>query len=101
MRRFLPLLISVIVTPLSAAAHHETMPAHVVDESDTDRPVSRGRVDTGSTEQIYTMLKDGDPFSVPIPMKNRFTCELESKTWGETPIKRVDRRWKAFWCVAG
>ena len=79
MRRFLPLLIGVIVTPLSAAAHHETMLVHVVDESDTNLPVSRGRVDTGSTEQIYLMLKDGGSFSVPIPMTNRFTCELEGK----------------------
>ena len=79
MRRFLPLLIGVIVTPLSAAAHHETMLAHVLDEGDTNLPVSRGRVDTGSTEQIYLMLKDGGSFSVPIPMTNRFTCELEGK----------------------
>ena len=101
MRRFLPLLISVIVTPLSAAAHHEPMLAHVVDEGDANLPVSRGRVDTSSTEQIYLMLKDGGSFSVPIPMKNRFTCELEGKKWVETPIKRVDGRWKAVWCVAG
>ena len=56
MRRFLPLLIGVIMTPLSAAAHHEIMLAHVVDESDTNFLVSRGRVDTASTEQIYLML---------------------------------------------
>lgn len=50
MRRFLPLLIGVIVMPLSAAVHHETMLAHVVDEGDTNLPVSRGKVDIGSTE---------------------------------------------------
>ena len=49
MRRCLPLLIGVIVTPLTAAVHHETTLAHVVDESDTNLPVSRGRADTGST----------------------------------------------------
>ena len=70
MRRFLPLLIGVIVTPLSAAAHHEMVVAHAIDEGDTNLPVSRGRVDTGSTEQIYLMLKDGGSFSVPIPMTN-------------------------------
>jgi len=58
MRHFLPLLIGMIVTPLIAAAHHETVLAHVVDESDTNVLVSRGRVDTGSTEQIYLMLKE-------------------------------------------
>ena len=62
MRRFLPLLIGVIVTPLSAAAHHETMLAHTINEGETNLPVSRGRVDTGSTEQIYLMLKDGGFF---------------------------------------
>ena len=98
---FLPLLISVIVTPLGAAAHHETMLAHLVDEGDTNLTVSRGRVDTGSTEQIYLLLKDGGSFSVPIPMTNRFTCELEGEKWVETPIKGVDGRWKAYWCVAG
>ena len=81
MRRFLPLPIGVIVTPLSATAHHETVVAHAVKEGDTNLPVSRGRVDTGSTEQIYLMLKDGGSFSVPIPMTNWFTCELESKKW--------------------
>jgi len=101
MRRLLPLLIGVIVTPLSAAAHHEMVVAHVIDEGDTNLPVSRGRVDTGSTEQIYLLLKDGGSFSVPIPMTNRFTCELEGQKWVETPIKGVDGRWKAFWCVAG
>ena len=101
MRRLLPLLIGVIVTPLSAAAQHEAMLAHAADEGDTNVPVSRGRVDTGSTEQIYLMLKDGSSFSVPIPMTNRFTCELEGKKWVETPIKGVDGRWKAFWCIAG
>ena len=101
MRRLLPLPIVVTVTPLSAAAHHETMLAQVIDESDTNLPVSRGRVDTGSTEQIYLMLMDGGSFSVPIPMTNRFICELESKKWVETPIKGVDGRWKAFRCVAG
>ena len=101
MIRFLPLLIGVIVTQFSAAAHQETMLAHVVDEGDTNLPVSRGRVDTGSTEQIYLMLKDGGSFSVPIPMTNRFTCELEGRKWVETPIKGVDGRWKGFWCVAG
>lgn len=90
-----------IVTPLTAAAHHDTMLAHVVDESDTKLPVGRGRVDTGSIEQIYLMLKDGGSLSVPIPMTSRFTCELESKKWAGTPIKGVDGRWKAFWCVAG
>ncbi len=93
--------IGVIVTPLSAAEHHETKPAQVVDESDTNLPVSRGRVDTGSTEQIYLMLKDGGSFSAPIPMTNRFTCELEGKKLVETPIKGVVGRWKEFWCVAG
>ena len=101
MHRFLPLLIGVIVTPLSAAAHHERMLAHIVVEGDTNLPVSRGRADTGSTEQIYLLLKDGSSFSVPIPMTNHFTCELEGKKWVETPIKGVDGRWKAFWCVAG
>ena len=101
MRHFLPLLIGVIVRPLSAATHNETTLAHVVDEGDTNLPVSRGRVDTGPTEQIYLMLKDGGSFSVPIPVTNRFTCELEGKKWVETPIKGVDGRWKAFWCVAG
>ena len=101
MRLFLPLLIGVIVMPLSAAAHHETMLAHAIHEDETNLPVSRGRVDTGSTEQIYLMLKDGGSFSVPIPMTNRFKCELEGKKWVETPIKGVDGRWKAFWCVAG
>ena len=101
MRRFLPLLIGVIVMPLSAAARHEILVAHAVDEGDTNLPVSRGRVDTGSTEQIYLMLKDGGSFSVPIPMTNRFTCELEGRKWVETPIKGVDGRWKSFWCVAG
>ena len=101
MRRCLPLLIGVIVTPLTVAVHRETTLAHVVDESDTNLPVSRGRADTGSTEQIYLTLKDGGSFSVPIPMTNRFTCELEGRKWVETPIKGVDGRWKAFWCVAG
>ena len=64
MRRFLPLLICVIVTPLTAAAH-------VVDESDANLPVNRGRVDTGSIEQIYLMLKDDGSFSAPTPMTNR------------------------------
>ena len=92
MRRFLPLLIGVIVTPLSAAAHHETTLAHAVDERNKNLPVSRGRVDTGSTEQIYLMLKDGGSFSAPIPMTNRFTYALEGKKWVETPIKSVDGR---------
>lgn len=79
MRRFLPLLIGVIVTPLSAAAHHQTMLAYIVNESNTNLLVSRGIVDAGSTEQIYLILKDGGSFSVPIPMANQFTCELEGK----------------------
>jgi len=33
-RRFPPLLIGVIVTPLSAAAHHETMVAQAASESE-------------------------------------------------------------------
>ena len=101
MRHFLSLLIGVIVTPLSAAAHHETMLAHAIHEDEANLPVSRGRVHTGSTEQIYLMLKDGGSFSVPIPMTNRFKCELEGKKWVKTPIKGVDGRWKAFWCDAG
>ena len=101
MSHFLPFLIGVILTPISATAHHEMVVAHAVDEGDTNIPVSRGRVDTGSTEQIYLMLKDGGSFSVPIPMTNRFTCELEGRKWVETPIKGVDGPWKAFWCVAG
>ena len=91
MRRLLPLLIGVIVTPLSAAAQHKAMLAHAADEGDTNVPVSRGRVDTGSTEQIYLMLKDGSSFSVPIPMTNRFTCELETKKLIETNIEDVGR----------
>ena len=79
MRRFLLLLIGVILTPLTPAAHHRTMLAYIVNESDTNLLVSRGSVDTGSTEQIYLILKDGGSFSVPIPMANRFTFELESK----------------------
>ena len=79
MRRFLPLLIGVIVTPQSAAAHNETMLAHVIDEGDTNLPVTRERVDAGSAEQIYLMLKDGASFSALIPIANCFTCELERK----------------------
>ena len=99
--RFLPLLIAVIATAVSAAAHHETILAEFVDESATNPPVSRGRIDTVSKEQIYLKLKDGGSFSVPIPMTNRFNCELEGKKWVETSIKGADRRWKAVWCVAG
>jgi len=79
MRRFLPLLLGVIVTPLSAAARHETMLAHVVDEGDTNLPVSRGRVDTGSTEQICLILKEGCAFTAAIALTNRFTYELKDK----------------------
>ena len=101
MRRFLPLLFGVIVTPLSATARHEIVVAHGVDEGAMNLPVSRGRVDSGSTEQIYLMLKDGGSFSAPIPITNRFTCELDGKKWVETLIKGADGRRKAFWCVAG
>ena len=62
MRRFLPLLIGVIVMPISATAHHEIVVAHAVDQGDTNLPVSRGRVNTGSAEQIYLTLKDGGAF---------------------------------------
>ena len=62
MCHFLPLLIGVTVTALSAVAHDETMLAHVINESDTNLPASRGRVDTGSTEQIYRMLKNVGSF---------------------------------------
>ncbi len=100
-RLLLPLLLGAIATPLSAAAHHGRLLAHVVEEGEKSLPVSRGRVDAGSNEQIYLMLKDGASFTVPIPMTNRFTCELEGEKWVETPVKGVDGRWKAFWCVAG
>lgn len=86
MCRYLLLLIGVIVTPLTAAAHHETMLAHIVDESDTNHPVSRGRVDTDFAEQIHLMLKDGDSFSATIPWtgtyewRTRSGPELRSKT---------------------
>ena len=73
------------------------MLAHFVDEGETSLPVSRGGVNTCSTEQIYLILKDSVSFSVHIPMTNRFKCELEGKKWVETPIKGVDGRWKAFW----
>ena len=68
-----------IVRPLSAATHNETMLAHVVDGGDANLPVSRGRVEAGSAEQIYLMLKDGASISALIPIANCFTCELESK----------------------
>ena len=48
--------------PLSTAAHRETVMPHVVDEGEKNLSVSRVRVDTGSTEQIYLMLKDGGSF---------------------------------------
>ena len=79
MRRFLLLLIGMILTPPTAAAHHGTRLAYIVNERDTNLRVSRGSVDAGSTEQIYLILKDDGSFSVPIPMANRFTFELEGK----------------------
>ena len=98
MRCFTPLPIGAIY---DAAPYHQTMPTYVVIEGDTNLPLSPGRVNTGSTEQIYLVLKDGGAFSIANPLTNRFTCKLEGKKRVETPIKGIDGRWKAFWCIAG
>ena len=73
------------------------MLAHFADESDKNLPVSRRRFDTGSTEQIRQILKEGGSFFAPIPIT--ITCELEGQKWAETLIKGVDERWKEFWRV--
>ena len=88
MRRLLPLLIGVIVTPLSAAAHHETLVAHAAPH-----------------EVVYLVLSGyskqrSDIVDVEtIPMKSMDECETVGKRIIESRKLHVLR--KGYECIPG
>ena len=103
MRRLLPLLIGVIATPLSAAAHHETLLAQTSNESETAEVVevfqgehvlilSEGVV-PGNTSQTDVLTK------VSINMKSLEGCKAEGEKWAAMKSGfRKGFRW--YECIA-
>ena len=101
MRRFLPLLIGVIVTPLSAAAQHEALLAQASNESETAEVVEifQGEHVLILTEGVFGGERQANTLSkVSIRMKSLESCKAEGEKWaaGET---RFRKGFKQYDCI--
>ena len=101
MRHFLPLLIGVIVTPLTAAAHHEVLLAQGGNESGTAEVVEvfQGEHVLILTEGVFGGERQANTLTkVPIRMKSLESCKAEGEKWaaGET---RFRKGFKQYDCI--
>jgi hypothetical protein len=101
MLRFLPLLIGVIVTPLSAAAHHATLVAQAGNESETAEVVEvfQGEHLLILTEGFYGGTYQSDGLSkVSVKMSSLEACKTEGAKWSKEK-SNFRKGFKQYDCV--